>query len=132
MMEHSTEIIFPDGFFWGASTSAYQIEGGWNEDGKGQSIWDTFSHETGRVYHDENGDIASDHYHRWHEDVDLMKALNLNAYRFSISWTRILPDGSGTVNQKGLDFYSRLIDRLLELGIQPFPTLFHYDLPQLL
>jgi beta-glucosidase len=129
VMDNLTEIYFPDGFIWGASTSAYQIEGAWNEDGKGRSIWDKFSHESGRVYQDENGDIASDHYHRWHEDVDLMKTLNLNAYRFSISWTRILPEGSGPVNQKGLDFYSRLIDRLLELGIQPFPTLFHYDLP---
>jgi beta-glucosidase len=132
MMDNLTEILFPKGFIWGASTSAYQIEGAWNEDGKGRSIWDTFSHVAGRVYHGENGDIASDHYHRWHEDVDLIKALNLNAYRFSISWTRILSDGGSLVNQKGLDFYSRLIDRLLELGIQPFPTLFHYDLPLLL
>lgn len=127
---NNNEIIFPDGFIWGASTSAYQIEGAWNEDGKGLSIWDTFSHEAGHVLNNENGDIAADHYHRWQDDLDLIKALNMNAYRFSISWTRILPDGNGPVNQKGLDFYSRLIDRLLELGIQPYPTLFHYDLPQ--
>jgi beta-glucosidase len=128
-MTSSNEIIFPKGFIWGASTSAYQIEGGWNEDGKGKSIWDTFSHTPGKIYKDANGDIASDHYHLWREDLDLLKALNLNAYRFSIAWTRILPEGSGAVNQKGIDFYSRLIDRLLELGVQPFPTLFHYDLP---
>jgi beta-glucosidase len=131
-MSRTDKVIFPDCFIWGASTSAYQIEGAWNEDGKGKSIWDVFSHLPGHVYKDENGDIASDHYHRWREDIDLIKALNLNAYRFSISWTRITPDGKGPVNQKGLDFYSRLIDRLLELGIQPFPTLFHYDLPQAL
>ena len=89
----------------------------------------SFSHTPGKIYKDANGDIASDHYHRWREDLDLVKALNLNAYRFSIAWTRILPEGSGAVNQKGIDFYARLIDRLLELGIEPFPTLFHYDLP---
>jgi beta-glucosidase len=128
-MTPPNDLIFPKGFIWGASTSAYQIEGAWNEDGKGKSIWDTFSHTPGRIYKDENGDVASDHYHLWREDLDLVKALNLNAYRFSIAWTRILPDGGGQVNQKGLDFYSRLIDRLLELGVEPFPTLFHYDLP---
>jgi beta-glucosidase len=128
-MTSPNEYIFPNGFIWGASTSAYQIEGAWNEDGKGKSIWDIYSHTPGKIYKDENGDIASDHYHRWREDLDLIKSLNLNAYRFSIAWTRILPEGSGQVNQKGLDFYSRLIDRLLELGIEPFPTLFHYDLP---
>jgi beta-glucosidase len=131
-MDDQKELMFPDGFIWGASTSAYQIEGAWDEDGKGRSIWDTFVHEPGHVYQGETGDMAADHYHRWQEDLDLIKALNLNAYRFSIAWTRILPEGSGAVNQKGLDFYSRLIDRLLELGIQPFPTLFHYDLPQVL
>ncbi len=128
-MKSSMTLTFPNGFLWGASTSAYQIEGAWNEDGKGKSIWDVFSHTPGKIYRDANGDIASDHYHRWHDDLDLAKALNLNAYRFSIAWTRILPEGSGKVNQKGVDFYSRLIDRLLELDIEPFPTLFHYDLP---
>jgi beta-glucosidase len=131
-MNDVNKIAFPEGFIWGTSTSAYQIEGAWDEDGKGKSIWDVFSHVPGKVINNENGDVAADHYHRWHEDVDLINALHLNAYRFSISWTRILPDGNRTVNQKGLDFYSRLIDRLLELGIQPFPTLFHYDLPQAL
>ncbi len=123
---------FPEGFLWGASTSAYQIEGAWNEDGKGKSIWDTFSHTPGKIYKDQNGDIAADHYHHWHDDFDFLKKLNLNSYRFSIAWTRILPDGTGTINQKGLDFYGRLIDHLLEMGIEPFPTLFHYDLPQTL
>jgi beta-glucosidase/6-phospho-beta-glucosidase/beta-galactosidase len=99
-MSRIDKIIFPESFIWGASTSAYQIEGAWNEDGKGKSIWDVFSHLPGHVYKDENGDIASDHYHRWHDDVDLIKALNLNAYRFSISWTRITPNGKGPVNQK--------------------------------
>jgi beta-glucosidase len=128
-MTNPKEFLFPKGFIWGASTSAYQIEGAWDEDGKGKSIWDVFSHTPGKIYRDANGDIASDHYHRWQEDLELAKALNLNAYRFSIAWTRILPEGSGQVNRKGVDFYSRLIDRLLELGIEPFPTLFHYDLP---
>lgn len=131
-MKANSNTLFPEGFIWGASTSAYQIEGAWNEDGKGRSIWDTFSHTPGKIYKGQNGDVASDHYHRWQEDLELIKKINLNAYRFSIAWTRILPDGAGAVNQKGLDFYERLIDRLLELGIEPFPTLFHYDLPQAL
>lgn len=131
-MTSKSKYRFPSDFIWGASTSAYQIEGAWNEDGKGKSIWDTFSHLPGKIYKNQNGDLAANHYHLWHNDLDLVKALNLNAYRFSIAWTRILPDGHGQVNQKGLDFYSKLIDRLLELGIEPFPTLFHYDLPQAL
>jgi beta-glucosidase len=126
------DIQFPDGFLWGSSTSAYQIEGAWDEDGKGKSIWDTFSHTPGKIYKGQNGDIAADHYHRWQDDLGLIQKLHLNAYRFSIAWTRILPEGTGTVNQKGLDYYQRLIDQLLEMGIEPFPTLFHFDLPQAL
>jgi beta-glucosidase len=120
---------FPENFLWGAATSAYQIEGAWKENGKGPSIWDVFSHQKGRVVTGETGDVAADHYHRWQEDVGIMAALGLKAYRFSIAWTRVLPQGTGAVNGAGLDFYDRLVDGLLERGIEPFPTLFHYDLP---
>lgn len=120
---------FPDNFIWGAATSAYQIEGSWNEDGRGPSIWDVYSHRRGKVRGGDNGDTAIDHYHRWKEDIQLMAALGLKAYRFSISWSRVLPRGKGPINQPGLDFYSRLVDGLLEKGIVPYPTLFHYDLP---
>jgi beta-glucosidase len=119
---------FPTGFVWGAATSAFQIEGG-RTDGKGQSIWDTFS-DQGRLA--DRGDVACDHYHRWPEDVALMKELGLDAYRMSISWTRILPDGTGAVNQRGLDFYKKLIDGVIEAGITPWVTLHHWDLPQTL
>ena len=123
-------LSFPDGFIWGAATSAYQIEGAWNEDGKGESIWDRFSHTPGTIEDGSTGDVSCDHYHRWREDIALMKELGLEAYRFSVSWPRILPAGRGKVNQAGIDFYSRLVDGLLEAGIQPFPTLYHWDLPQ--
>lgn len=123
---------FPDGFLWGAATAAYQIEGAWDEDGKGPSIWDTFSHTPGRVVEGDNGDVACDHYHRWREDVAVMRELGLTAYRFSVSWPRVLPDGVGAVNEPGLDFYDRLVDGLLEVGIAPCLTLFHWDLPQAL
>lgn len=123
------ELRFPEGFIWGSATSAYQIEGAWNEDGKGLSIWDVFSHKPGKTRNGETGDVAADHYHRWREDVDLMSELGLQLYRFSMSWTRILPNGTGQINQAGLDFYDRLVDRLLEKGIEPCPTFFHYDLP---
>jgi beta-glucosidase len=123
------KLSFPDGFLWGVADSAYQIEGAWNEDGKGPSIWDRFSHIPGKVARGENGDVAIDHYHRWEEDLNLLRDLGVKAYRFSISWPRVLPAGKGAVNTKGLDFYDRLLDRLLALGIEPFPTLFHYDLP---
>lgn len=123
---------FPDGFLWGTATASYQIEGAWNEDGKGPSIWDTFAHTPGKIKNGDTGDVANDHYHRYKEDVALLKSLNTNAYRLSLSWPRILPQGKGTVNQKGLDFYNRLVDELLANGIQPFPTLYHWDLPQAL
>ncbi len=126
------QVVFPQGFIWGAATAAYQIEGAWNEDGRGESVWDRFAHTPGRVLYGQTGDVACDHYHRWREDVALMRDLGLQAYRFSISWPRLLPEGQGTVNQKGVDFYSRLVDALLEAGIQPFVTLFHWDLPQTL
>lgn len=125
-------LTFPDGFLWGASTSAYQIEGAWNEDGRGESIWDRFAHTPGKVNNNENGDVACDHYHRYREDVALMKSLGLKSYSFTISWPRVLPMGRGRVNPAGLDFYSRLADALLEAGIQPRVTLYHWDLPQAL
>lgn len=127
-----TSIKFPPHFLWGAATASYQIEGAWNKDGKGESIWDHFSHSPGKVKNGDTGDVACDHYHRWPADVALMKELGLKAYRFSVSWPRILPAGRGQVNQVGLDFYSRLVDSLLEAGITPFVTLYHWDLPQVL
>jgi len=121
---------FPEEFIWGAATAAYQIEGAWNEDGKGESIWDRFSHTTGKVKGAATGDIACDSYHRYKEDIALLKALNLTSYRFSVSWPRIQADGSGKPNPKGLDYYKRLADALLEAKIRPLCTLYHWDLPQ--
>jgi len=123
---------FPENFLWGTATASYQIEGAWNEDGKGESIWDRFAHTPGKIKNGETGDIGCNHYHRWHEDIEIMKNLGLGAYRFSISWPRILPSGRGTVNQIGLDFYNQLVDALLEENILPFVTLYHWDLPQAL
>ncbi len=124
-----TDLNFPKGFIWGVSSSAYQIEGAWNEDGKGPSVWDWYSHLPGKTARGENGDTACDHYHRYKEDLDLVRDLGVGAYRFSISWSRVIPEGRGKVNPAGLGFYDRLIDGLLERGIEPFPTLFHFDLP---
>jgi len=125
-------LAFPKEFVWGCASSAYQVEGAWNEDGKGPSIWDTFVHTPGHVVNGETGDMTVDHYHRYKEDVTLMKELGLDAYRFSISWSRILSSGTGAINQAGLDFYDRLVDELLKNEIEPFACLFHYDLPQAL
>ena len=127
-----TLLRFPDGFLWGVAASAYQIEGAYNEDGKGESIWDRFTRWEAHILNGDNGDIACDHYHRYREDVALIKSLGIPSYGFSIAWTRILPEGRGAVNQKGLDFYSRLVDELLAAEIQPKVTLFHWDLPQAL
>lgn len=121
---------FPDDFVWGAATSAYQIEGSVRADGRGESIWDRFSHTPGRVTNGDTGDLACDHYRRWRDDVDLLRELQLRAYRFSIAWPRILATGTSAVNQAGLDFYDRLVDQLLQAGITPWPTLYHWDLPQ--
>ena len=123
---------FPDGFYWGVGTSAYQVEGAWNEDGKGVSIWDTYAHTPGKIKNDDNGDVANDHYHRYAEDVALMQSIGATAYRFSVAWPRIFPEGGGQPNAKGIDFYNRLVDALLEAGIEPFATLYHWDLPQTL
>jgi beta-glucosidase len=123
---------FPDRFQWGVATSAYQIEGAWDEDGKGPSIWDTYAHTPGNIANGDTGDVANDHYHRYAEDVALMKDIGAVAYRFSIAWPRIFPDGTGAPNPKGLDFYNRLVDELLGAGVEPFATLYHWDLPQAL
>lgn len=127
-----SETGFPQGFVWGAATAAYQIEGATDEGGRGESIWDRFCHTPGTIVDGSTGDIACDHYLRWQEDLDLIQRLGLNAYRFSIAWPRVLPDGNGRVNPAGLDFYERLVDGLLARGIQPFATLYHWDLPQVL
>ncbi len=123
---------FPKDFLWGAATSAYQIEGAWNVDGKGESIIDRFTHTPGKIKNNDNGDMAADHYHRYQEDVALMKSIGLQAYRFSISWSRVLPEGLGQANPPGLDFYDRLVDTLLEAGIEPFATVYCWDLLQAL
>ncbi|NGZ77837.1 GH1 family beta-glucosidase [Saccharibacillus alkalitolerans] len=127
-----TIFQFPNDFKWGTATAAYQIEGAAKEGGRGPSIWDTFSHTPGRVYNGDNGDVACDSYHRYEEDIELMKELGINTYRFSISWPRIIPDGDGEINREGLDYYHRFVDKLLEAGIEPFCTLYHWDLPQAL
>jgi len=127
-----SRLTFPDGFRWGAATAAYQIEGAAREDGKGESIWDRFAHTSGRIKNGETGDRACDSYHRYREDVALLSAMHMNSYRFSIAWPRIQPEGRGAANAAGLDYYRRLVDALLAAGIRPFPTLYHWDLPQAL
>jgi beta-glucosidase len=124
------DLTFPHDFIWGASTSSYQIEGAVREDGRGESIWDRFSHTPGKIANNDTGDIACDHYHRFMDDIAIMSRLGLDAYRFSIAWPRIIPTGSGAVNQRGIDFYDRLVDALLDAGIEPWATLCHWDLPQ--
>ena len=123
---------FPSGFLWGMATSSYQVEGAWNVDGKGESIWDRFAHTPGKIRDGANGDMACDQYHRYQEDIAILKKLNQKSYRFSTSWPRIQPGGRGPANPKGLDYYSRLVDALLEAGIRPFCTIYHWDLPQAL
>jgi beta-glucosidase len=123
---------FPKNFIFGTATASYQIEGAAQEDGRGESIWDRFSRTPGKVLNGDTGDVACDHYHRVDEDIALMKALGTTAYRFSIAWPRIIPDGEGAVNQKGLDWYARLADKLLAAGIEPWATMYHWDLPQAL
>lgn len=121
---------FPPGFIFGASTSAYQIEGAVSEDGRQPSIWDTFARTPGKVTHGDTGDVACDHYHQLDSDLDLLVELGLSCYRFSIAWPRVIPAGDGQVNQRGLDFYRRLVSGLLDRGITPMATMFHWDLPQ--
>lgn len=123
---------FPPGFLWGAATAAYQIEGAWDADGKGESIWDRFSHTPGNVADGDTGDVACDHYHRFAEDLDLARAAGMQVYRFSIAWTRLFPDGTGAANAAGFDFYDRLVDACLERGIAPWPCFYHWCLPQAL
>jgi beta-glucosidase len=127
-----TGLVFPDGFLFGSATASYQIEGAAGEDGRGASIWDTFSHTPGKVWNGDTGDVADDHYHLWESDLDLMAELGLESYRFSIAWPRIQPTGRGPAVQAGLNFYSRLVDGLLDRGITPIATLYHWDLPQAL
>lgn len=121
---------FPEGFLWGSATASYQVEGAVHEDGRGTTVWDTFSHTPGKTHNGDTGDVADDFYHRYGRDVQLMKEMGLTSFRFSVAWSRIFPNGTGTPNAKGLDFYQRLVDTLLEAGIQPFCTLYHWDLPQ--
>ena len=123
------EIKFPEGFIWGAATSSYQIEGAWNEDGKGESVWDELCHTKNLIHNGDTGDIACDHYHRYKQDVQLMKEMNLQAYRFSVSWPRIFPTGKGKINPKGVEFYDNLINELIANDIEPLITLYHWDLP---
>lgn len=124
--------LFPENFAWGAATAAYQIEGGWDADGKGPSVWDAFCERDGAIVGRQHGRIACDHHRLWREDVATMRWLGLRAYRFSVSWPRIMPEGTGAVNEAGLDFYDRLVDELVDNGVQPWLTLFHWDLPQAL
>lgn len=128
----NNQRTFPKGFLWGSATAAYQVEGAFNEDGRKPTIWDTFSKTPGKTVNGATGDVSTDHYHRYKEDIQLMKNLGVKSYRFSIAWSRVFPDGTGAPNPKGLDFYNKLVDELLKNGIQPFATLYHWDLPQVL
>jgi beta-glucosidase len=126
------KLLFPPGFVWGAATASYQIEGAAFEDGKGESIWDRFSHAPGNIANADTGDVACDHYHRYKEDIVLMRELGLKSYRLSLSWPRIVPNGKGRINENGMDFYLRLCEELVEAGVEPAVTLYHWDLPQCL
>ena len=132
MMGKVEKDWFPEGFVWGSATASYQVEGAAWTDGRGECIWDRFARTPGKVAMDHNGDMACDHYNRWKQDIRLMKELGMQAYRFSTAWPRIIPGGTGPINKPGLDFYDRLVDGLLEAGITPYTTLFHWDLPQVL
>ncbi|MEI2394753.1 MULTISPECIES: glycoside hydrolase family 1 protein [Paenibacillus] len=131
-MEHLNKVSFPEKFLWGSASAAYQIEGAWNEGGKGPSVWDIFTKKEGNTFKGSNGDVAVDHFHRFKEDVALMAEQGLKAYRFSVAWSRIYPSGSGTVNEQGLQFYDELINELIANGIEPVLTLYHWDIPQAL
>lgn len=131
-MDYSKKVSFPSTFLWGSASAAYQVEGAWNVDGKGKSVWDNYAKVPGATFQGTNGDVAVDHYHRYKEDVKLMAEQGLKAYRFSIAWSRIFPDGTGEINEAGLAFYDRLIDELLSYSIVPVVTLYHWDIPQAL
>jgi beta-glucosidase len=122
-------MSFPANFTWGVAAASYQIEGAWNEDGKGLSVWDMLTRQPDKIWEGHTGDVASDHYHRYKEDVGLMREVGVNAYRLSVSWPRVLPEGRGSSNSAGLGFYDKLIDELLANGIEPWVTLFHWDYP---
>ena len=124
------QATFPKDFLWGSATASYQVEGAWDIDGRGESIWDRFSHSAGNVKGGWTGDVACDNYHRYREDIAIMKQMNIRSYRYSIAWPRIQPSGSGTSNQRGIDYYKRLTDAVLGAGMRPLVTLFHWDLPQ--
>ncbi|HEY6393800.1 MAG TPA: family 1 glycosylhydrolase, partial [Candidatus Binataceae bacterium] len=125
-------LTFPKGFLWGTASASYQIEGAWDQDGKGESIWDRFSHTPGNIKNSDTGDVACDFYHRYKEDIGIQAQLGLNASRISLSWPRIMPEGKGRINQKGIDFYKGVADEMLAKNIQPWVTLYHWDLPQAL
>jgi len=127
-----TDRLFPQGFLWGSATASYQVEGAVHEDGRGPSIWDTFAHTAGKTHNGDTGDVADDFFHRYKKDIELMKELGLKTFRFSVAWSRVFPSGTSQPNPQGLDFYHRMIDALLQAGIEPFCTLYHWDLPQLL
>ncbi|MDQ7863464.1 family 1 glycosylhydrolase [Peribacillus frigoritolerans] len=131
-MIHQKNERFPDDFLWGSASAAYQVEGAWNEDGKGLSVWDIYAKKKGTTYEGTNGDVAVDHYHRYREDIALMAEMGLKAYRFSVAWSRIYPEGKGKINEAGLRFYDELINDLLKHGIEPILTVYHWDVPQAL
>jgi beta-glucosidase len=128
--QHPKRLTFPDGFLWGCATASYQIEGAVLEDGRKPSVWDTFSHTPGKTHNGETGDVADDSYHRYKTDIQLMKNLGVKVYRMSVAWPRVFPDGTGQPNEKGINYYERVVDELLANGIDPYVTMYHWDLPQ--